>query len=63
MLKICFLNDGTGEPSELVANYDYVVTINDKVLAKGRIERHNRLTGWEGLVRLFSKKVCGEEVA
>jgi len=57
MLKIFFINDKTGDPPELVGNYNYVVMINDKVLAKGRIEDHNRLTGWEGLVKLFAEEV------
>ena len=58
MLKIFFLNDQTGEPPELQGNYDYVVMINDIVLDKGRIEDHNRLTGWQGLVRLLADTKC-----
>lgn len=60
MLKVLFLNDGTGDPPEILGNYKYKVMINDRVLEEGYLEDHNRLTGWMGLVRYFAEKVCTE---
>jgi len=54
MLMIYFHNDGTGDAIE--GNYDVSVFINKTLLWEGRIEEHNRLTGWQGLVRLLAMK-------
>jgi hypothetical protein len=55
MLIITFHNDSTGD--EIEGNYDYSVYINREKISEGRIENHNRLSGWEGLVSLLAKKV------
>lgn len=55
MLVIKFVNDGTGD--ELEGNYDYKVQINNRTIAEGRIESHNRLTGWQGLVSCLAKSL------
>ncbi len=51
MLRITFINDGTG--SEEVGNYDYIVSVNLYQIARGRVEGHIRADGWEGLIKLF----------
>ena len=55
MLKILFLNDGTGDPPEIIGNYRWKVMLNDQTLAEGTLKDHNRLTGWEGLVMYFAE--------
>ena len=55
MLIITFHNDGTGDTIE--GNYDVAVYMNKGIIWKGRIENHNRLSGWEGLVKCLSDKV------
>lgn len=54
MLIVTFHNDGTGDKIE--GNYDVMVYINRTVLWVGRIEGHNRLSKWQGLVRLLAEK-------
>ena len=58
MLLIKIVNDGTGDI--VWGNYDYEVFINKTKIASGRIESHNRLSGWEGLVSLLAKTVSKE---
>jgi hypothetical protein len=48
-LYIILHNDGTGINGD--ANYDYIVQINQLVIARGRVEHHNRDAGWEALIR------------
>jgi hypothetical protein len=55
MLAITFLNDGTGDECE--GNYKWGVWINRTLLAKGELSCHKRATGWQGLVKRFSKMV------
>ena len=55
MLIITFHNDGTGDTIE--GNYDVTVYMNKGIIWKGRIENHNRLSGWEGLVKCLADKV------
>jgi hypothetical protein len=55
MLTIVFINDSTGD--EKIGNYNWGVFINKTLLAKGELKGHNRLTGWEGLVKQFSKDI------
>jgi len=55
MLLVVFHNDGTG--NEIDGNYDVDVYINKEKIWTGRIENHNRLTGWQGLVKCLSRKV------
>ena len=71
MLRIEIVNDGTanipdnmayppdGEPFAIIGNYDYKVFINDTVVHKGRIESHNTLSGWGGLVSCLNKDING----
>lgn len=54
MLIVTFHNDGTGDKIE--GNYDVTVYINRTVIWVGRIEGHNRLSKWQGLVRLLAEK-------
>jgi hypothetical protein len=49
MLHIKIINDGTGDVR--VGNYDYEVLINNEVIAKGRIEAHDRADQWPSLIR------------
>lgn len=49
MLIINITNDDTGDVK--VGNYDYKVLINKKVIAKGRIENHDRKDRWPTLLR------------
>ena len=58
MLIITFLNDGTGD--EIEGNYKWKVVLNTTLLAEGTIKSHNRLSGWEGLVKYFAKALDGE---
>lgn len=51
MLRVQFINDGTG--TKEVGNYDYKVFVNLKKIAEGRIEGHSRADGWQGLVLQF----------
>lgn len=41
-------NDGTGTPE--VGNYNWEVRINQTVLARGRVEGHDRRAGWRPLL-------------
>ena len=56
MLTITFHNDGTGNVD--IGSYDYKVFVNKDLIAQGRVEEHNRYTGWTGLVFQLSKQVC-----
>ena len=60
MLKVLFLNDGTGDPPEIVGNYKYKVMINERILEEGSLKGHDRRNGWMGLVRCFAEQVCTE---
>lgn len=72
MLRIEIVNDGTanipentahppkGEPFCILGNYDYRIYLNDDLMAKGRIENHNRLTMWPGLISCLDKAVNGD---
>jgi len=55
VLLIKIVNDGTGD--KIWGNYNYEVFVNKTKIANGRIEDHNRLSGWESLVRLLAEKV------
>lgn len=59
MLIIMFLNDGTGD--EIEGNYKWKVMINQRTLAEGTIKGHNRLSGWEGLIKYFANALSGED--
>lgn len=48
MLVVALRNDGTGTNDD--ACYDVVVTLNEQVLYEGRVEGHDRDTGWRGLL-------------
>ncbi len=73
MIKIIIVNDGSANipeniahpPGEdefcIVGNYDFKVFINSTLVRRGRIESHNRLTGWEGLISCLNKSVNGED--
>jgi len=74
MLKITIINDGTankekeniayppdGVPFCIIGNYDYKVYVNTTLVGEGRIEGHNRLTGWEGLVSCLNMIVNGSK--
>ena len=45
MLSISIINDQTSDLPLIVGNYDYIISINEKIVKRGRIEDHNRLTG------------------
>ena len=54
MLIVRIRNDGTGDVR--IANYDYEVCVTTgprtlKVIASGRIEKHDRTQDWRALVR------------
>ena len=53
MLTITFVNDKTGDFK--IGNYDYEVFVNANKVAKGRIENHDRTSGWQGIVDDLSK--------
>jgi len=55
MLTLRIHNDGTG--NKLIGNYDYSVFVNYEKIAEGRVENHNRLSGWEGLIRQLAKQL------
>lgn len=56
MLQITFINDGTGNRE--IGNYDYTVTINNREIAKGRVEGHYRYYGWMALIQdLFTQNL------
>lgn len=50
-LVVVFRNDGTGDLE--TGNYDVGVFLNESRLYKGRVEKHKRSTGWQGLVGTF----------
>ena len=54
MLIITFHNDGTGDVIE--GNYDVKVYVNREEIWSGRIEEHDRVSGWQGLVRTLAKR-------
>jgi hypothetical protein len=49
MLIVLVHNDGTG--TEVHANYDYEVRINNDVIERRRILDHPRKDGWQELIR------------
>lgn len=49
MLLIKIVNDGTGDVR--IGNYNYEVLVNEEVIAKGRIEAHDRSERWPSLLR------------
>lgn len=51
MLRILIHNDRTG--TDTSANYDWTVDVNGQVIAKGRVEGHNRWKGWVDLLRML----------
>jgi hypothetical protein len=51
VLSIHIHNNGTGTTE--LANYDFEVEVNGKVIADGQIQGHNRKEGWEKLVRMM----------
>lgn len=55
MLTITFHNDSTGDVR--LGNYDYIVYINEVIIAEGRVERHQRNRGWRGLLRKLLKEL------
>lgn len=69
MLRIEIVNDGTAnrpentvylpnqEPFAIIGNYDYRIFINNDLVGSGRIEEHNRLSGWQGLVSCLNRAV------
>jgi hypothetical protein len=54
-LIIVITNDATG--TEDSANYDWRVQVNREVIARGRVEGHDRAHGWRPLLR----RVAGAE--
>jgi hypothetical protein len=56
MLTIDVHNLSTGTDES--ANYEYFVSVNYKVIAKGVFSGHNRKDGWEVLVR----DICQNEI-
>ena len=54
MLIITFHNDGTGDVLE--GNYNIKVYINKTEIWNGRIEHHDRLTGWQGLIGMLASQ-------
>jgi len=55
MLTLKIHNDSTGD--EITGNYNYSVFVNYEKIAEGRVENHNRLSGWEGLIRQLAKEL------
>jgi len=52
MMYIKLHNDGTG--SDMEGNYDVEVLINSICVWRGRVEGHNRASGWRQLVEDLS---------
>ena len=59
MLSITFLNDKTG--TEDVANYEVTVWVNRDVVARGRVEGHQRAEGWQALVARYLSEAKAQE--
>jgi hypothetical protein len=58
VLRVEIVNDGTEkELPEVVGHYNFTVYINDEIIAKGRLEDFNRLSGWQGLVSYFARTI------
>lgn len=55
MLAVIFVNDSTGDMDN--GNYNYRVMVNKDVIAVGRVEGHNRNTGWQGLIKKLAKQI------
>jgi hypothetical protein len=55
MLIIKILNDRSGTDES--ANYNYGVYVNERRIANGRVEGHNRNDGWDVLVR----RICNPD--
>ena len=72
MLKIVIINDGTANTPEntattpdgtefcILGNYDYKIFINSELVEEGRIEEHNRISGWAGLISCLDKAINGD---
>lgn len=54
MLEIKIINDETG--NEITGNYDYYILINGNQVYQGRIEYHDRRTGWDGVIRMLAQQ-------
>jgi len=61
MLTIEFHNDSTG--TEITGNYNYRVIINDKLIANGRVEGHQRKMGWVFLLIQFARDLSQKVIA
>lgn len=61
MLSLHILNDHTG-PDE-AANYNWLVDVNGREIARGRVEGHDREAGWEYLVMRVVWKHIENELA
>jgi len=59
MLLIKFVNDKTG--TREIGNYDYTVYVNKEIIAKGRVENHDRKKGWEGLVFDLGEEIISKK--
>lgn len=46
-------NDGTGDMR--TGNYDYQIKINERVIAQGHIQGHDRKEGWTRLIELVAE--------
>lgn len=62
MLIITFHNDSTGNPPDEIGNYDYTVYVNKRKIHAGRIEGHDRSSGWEGLVSDLVNNLFKDEI-
>lgn len=57
MLIITLINDKTSDFPLIVGNYDYTIKVGNKIIHEGKIKDHNRLTGYQGLIRLLAEDV------
>lgn len=53
MLIVTCHNDGTG--TEEIGNYDCLVRVNERVIARIRVEGHYRPLGWQALLRRLAE--------
>lgn len=61
-LILIFHNDGTGLWPD-VGNYNVKVMVNQRMIAQGRVENHQRNEGWEKLVEKFLQGILNEKEA
>lgn len=54
MLTIKIVNDETG--TNEIGNYDYVVKVNFREIARGKVHGHNRVNGWQELIKIISEQ-------